>query len=44
MILLLEGQKILLNRIPHHANINHWFSNKDLLSVITYSYFDSYCL
>ena len=35
--ILLEGQKILLNRIPHHANINHWFSNKDLLSVITYS-------
>ena len=35
--ILLEGQKILLNRIPHHANINHWFSNKDLISVITYS-------
>ena len=35
--ILFEGQKILLNRIPHHANINYWFSNKDLLSVITYS-------
>ena len=34
--ILLEGQNILLNRIPHHANINIWFSNKDLLSVFTY--------
>lgn len=34
--IILEGQKILLNRIPHHANINVWFSYKDLLSIFIY--------
>ena len=31
-----EGQSILLDRIPHHAKITVWFSNKDLLSIFTY--------
>ena len=34
--LLIEGQNILLNRIPHHALIENWFSYKDIFSLIIY--------
>ena len=34
--LILEGQNILLDRIPHHALINNWFSYKDVLSILIY--------
>ncbi|MDC2985418.1 hypothetical protein OAY24_01760 [Candidatus Pelagibacter sp.] len=32
------GQEILLDRIPHHANIRYWLSYKDLFFLITYFY------
>ena len=31
-----EGQKILINRIPHHANIHYWLSYKDVLFILCY--------
>ncbi len=34
--LVLIGQKILLERIPHHANIHHWVTYKDIISLLTY--------
>ncbi len=34
--LILEGQKILLDRAVHHAVIQSWFSYKDLLSIMVY--------
>ena len=34
----LLGQQILLNRIPHHANIHHWATYKDILFLIIYFY------
>ena len=36
--LILTGQKILLERIPHHANIHHWLTYKDIFFLITYFY------
>ena len=32
------GQEILLDRIPHHADIRYWLSYKDLFFFITYIY------
>ena len=32
------GQEILLDRIPHHADIRYWLSYKDLFFLITYFY------
>ncbi|WP_440917550.1 DUF6798 domain-containing protein [Candidatus Pelagibacter sp.] len=32
------GQEILLDRIPHHANIRYWLSYKDLFFLVTYIY------
>ena len=32
------GQEILLNRIPHHADIKYWISYKDLFFLIIYIY------
>ena len=34
--LILEGQKILLDRAVHHAVIQSWFSYKDLLAISIY--------
>ena len=34
--IVIEGQKILLNRIPHHANIHIWLSYKDSFFILTY--------
>ena len=34
--LILIGQKILVERIAHHALIDNWFSYKDLISVFVY--------
>lgn len=34
--LILEGQKILLDRAVHHAAIQSWFSYKDLISILIY--------
>ena len=34
--LVIEGQNILLNRIPHHALIENWFSYKDIFSIMIY--------
>ena len=34
--LILEGQKILLDRAVHHAVIQSWFSYKDLFSILIY--------
>ena len=34
--LVLIGQKILLERIPHHADIHHWFTYKDIISMLIY--------
>ena len=34
--LILEGQKILLDRAVHHAVIQSWFSYKDLISISIY--------
>ena len=31
-----EGQKILVNRAPHHALIQSWFSYKDIFSILIY--------
>ena len=36
--LIALGQEILLNRIPHHADIRYWISYKDLLFFVTYIY------
>ena len=36
--LTLIGQKILLERIPHHANIHSWLSYKDFFFLATYVY------
>jgi hypothetical protein len=36
--LTLIGQKILLERIPHHANIHNWLSYKDFIFLVTYGY------
>ena len=36
--MILIGQKILLERIPHHANIHHWLTYKDIFFLITYFY------
>ncbi len=30
------GQEILMNRIPHHADILYWFSYKDVISIIIF--------
>ena len=30
--IILEGQIIYLDRIPHHALIDNWFSYKDIFS------------
>ena len=32
------GQEILLDRIPHHADIKYWLSYKDLFFLVTYFY------
>ena len=32
----IQGQKILLNRIPHHADIHSWLSYKDFLFILYY--------
>jgi len=34
--IVIVGQKILLNRIPHHANIHYWLSYKDILFILIY--------
>ena len=34
--LSLEGKLILLERIPHHALIDNWFSYKDVISILVY--------
>jgi len=34
--IILKGQNILLERIPHHASIENWFSYKDLISILVY--------
>ena len=34
--LIIEGQNILLERIPHHALIENWFSYKDVISILIY--------
>ncbi len=34
--LILGGQDILLNRIPHHALIESWFSYKDIISLLIF--------
>lgn len=34
--IILKGQNILLDRIPHHASIENWFSYKDLISILVY--------
>lgn len=34
--LILVGQEILLNRIPHHANIHHWLTYKDFIFLFIY--------
>tara|TARA_B100000579_G_scaffold231100_1_gene189361 strand:- start:5505 stop:6983 length:1479 start_codon:yes stop_codon:yes gene_type:complete len=34
--LVFIGQKILLERIPHHANIHYWFTYKDVLFLLVY--------
>jgi len=34
--IILEGQIIFLDRIPHHALISNWFSYKDIFSVLLY--------
>ena len=36
--LTITGQKILLERIPHHANIHEWLSYKDIFFFLTYFY------
>jgi len=36
--LILIGQKILLERIPHHADIHHWLTYKDTFFFLTYFY------
>ena len=36
--LIALGQEILLNRIPHHADIRYWISYKDLFFFVTYIY------
>ena len=36
--LIALGQEILLDRIPHHADIRYWLSYKDLFFFITYIY------
>ena len=30
------GQHILVERIPHHALIENWFSSKDFFSILIY--------
>ena len=34
--IILEGQIIFLDRIPHHALIDNWFSYKDVFSILLY--------
>ena len=34
--IILEGQIIFLDRIPHHALIDNWFSYKDVFSLLLY--------
>ena len=34
--IVVEGQKILFNRITHHANIHYWLSYKDIFFILTY--------
>ena len=34
--LIVDGQKILIERAVHHAVIENWFSYKDILSILTY--------
>jgi len=34
--IIIKGQNILLERIPHHASIENWFSYKDLISIFVY--------
>ena len=36
--LILIGQEILLERIPHHANIYYWLTYKDIFSLLTFFY------
>jgi len=36
--LIALGQEILLDRIPHHADIRYWISYKDLFFFVTYIY------
>ena len=36
--LIALGQEILLDRIPHHADIRYWLSYKDLFFFVTYIY------
>lgn len=35
-IFVFEGQKILVDRAPHHALIQSWFSYKDIFSILIY--------
>ncbi len=34
--IIIKGQNILLERIPHHASIENWFSYKDIMSIFVY--------
>ncbi len=34
--LAIIGQKIMFNRIPHHADIHYWFSYKDIIFLLIY--------
>ena len=34
--IILEGQIILMDRIKHHADIHHWLTSKDFISVILF--------
>ena len=34
--LIQMGQNILVERIPHHALIENWFSSKDFFSILIY--------
>ena len=36
--LIVLGQEILLKRIPHHADIHHWISYKDIFFLLMYFY------
>ena len=34
--IIIEGQKILIDRVKHHADIHYWLTSKDFISLISY--------